>query len=138
MKWIQPMCVCVHLRRVSNVGKTLLTNVHSANSNWDKPTKSEFLPLLVVFRVFFSLKNCQKVSKLSKMVKSSRIVGQNLELAFTFSDGVWSVHLASRDRDGVLGQCVRKRPVVTLALQRSKISYLSLYLPQYLSPYLPS
>ena len=40
----------------------------------------------------------------------------------TFSYCVWSVHLASSDRDGVLGQCVRQRPVVALPLHRNKIS----------------
>ena len=57
------MCVCVHLRRVSNVGKRPLTNVHSANSNWDKPTKSEFLPSLIVFGVFIPLPLNQQPTK---------------------------------------------------------------------------
>ena len=43
---------------------------------------------------------------------------------FTFSNGVWSVHLAASDRDGVLWQSVRQRSVVALSLHRNKISII--------------
>ena len=113
VKWIQqPMCVStLHPRRLSNVRKTPLTNFTLlATLIGKKPTKSGsylFLSCLECSSRFF----CVCVLLLC------------LEcFALTFSYSVWSVHLASRDRDGVLGQCVRQRPVVPLALHRNKIS----------------
>ena len=73
-----------------------------------------FLPFLMVSGVFMNTVHFASIKPTMNKTTNSQ---QNQDIAFTFSNGVWSVHLASSDRDGVLRQCVRQRSVVTLALR---------------------